>query len=267
MTQVSNRIQSIVESNAVLSLHLVDDKQLVKQAAQSQETLKTILANHSLQQKLRLTLAYQRVVTGINWHPIESVGHSDISFCKWPKTDPIQYKVRQLLDLARNLSGNPPLLRVGVQLMTLVLADSDEDAFSFHHALVTAEMDSDICFAAVNREQELKWRRKTERFFVCVSSLSALSVNFPLTNMSDIVSFRQLCDVHDFLELDSFCPEQTVHFLSINQSQVEAVSKVLRFMKPYTEAMPGPARQLQVSRSFYKSRSRYNASPVHPIFN
>jgi hypothetical protein len=259
MASTSRRLEAIVKANSLLSLHLLDSKDLAAKAAKCSETLKFVLGNNFLQEKLSFNLLFERTVSGI-----ESFSRLNICFYSWPKQDPIDGKVARLLHVANQLSEPSGEGSIGVKQMALVLADSDEDAVAFHHALVSANIDSDICLAAVNRDQELKWRNKTHRFFVCSATLN---IDFPLSIMANILSFRRLRDVHDFLELESFSPESIFHFVSLEQDQLLVVSNLIRFLKPFCEGIPGQGHRLKVDRSFYRSRSRYQTGPVQPMFS
>lgn len=262
----SKRLSDFVQGHPVLSLHLLDPLRRLQKATECSQTLSRVVKNAFLTAALDVDLTFHRTVActtvgGLYNPPRNSDSLSKIYFNSWPKPDPSLAKKRRLLSVVNDVVGLP-----GPEGMTLVLANSDEEAFHFHQALLSEKKTSDICLAAVTREQQTRWLSATQDFLVCVPTLN---LDLPEEPIRKIISFRPLRDLHDFVELESFCPDVVIHLVSTEQEQVAVVADIVRFLQPFQEAVfpAGPARRVWVDRSFYKVRARYNSMPSRPIFS
>jgi hypothetical protein len=257
------RMDEIIDNNNRLSLYKKSKKELLRAGCLSDEVREHIAHSKYLEQQLQTKFQVLRSVPDLMFSPPYAV-RSDCYFRFYSNLQ--QRKVALLLDLAARF--NVSWGSTGESKLILVQASNPDEAATFAAALSENSFDVHLSLGFISRQSWVEFHQKSTKFIVVVTKIGG---NFLMTSFPLLVNFKPLQDVHAYLELHSMNPEVVYTYFDTNKKETfEVAGSILEHLEPHTKISGRSwdrTPKLQIHRSFYVARSKYNAGPVVRVFN
>jgi hypothetical protein len=247
VAQLSSRLDAILRSCPVLSLHFVPGEKLLHQVAHNKDTRRSVASNVFLQKKLNIELSFFRSVTDIAWDTTDDVADANFVFTSWRGSNEVQH-TESVVKIVQ--SSYDPMYYQGLRRMVLLIADDDMEAIRFDNALRQAGLESHLIRNHLTKSTLEPWLWKRNKFVVVVPQLpKMLAAN--LTKMAAVISCRKMTSVHSFLEVESFAPGQTVYVMHAVPEDFRVLDRILEYMEPHIRPPFNRQTRLEIRRGLY----------------